>query len=252
MATGLIATSSIVHATPACFIAHNEYRKNYEEIATDFLETEIDFFVGGGLKHFYRRDSDDRNLIKELEDKGYVISDYFRDDLEDLNPNSNQNFGYLTSDEEPIPAAQGRDYLPIAASMSYPFLKEHSDKGFFLMIEGSQIDWGGHANNTNYIITEFLEFNEVIQSAFDFAKADGNTLVIVTADHETGGFAIQQQSTMDSIVGAFTSDYHTGTMIPVFAYGPGEELFQGIYENTDIYHKMREAFSWTGTFSKSD
>jgi len=251
-ATGLIATSSIVHATPACFIAHNEYRKNYEEIATDFLKTEIDFFVGGGLKHFYRRDSDDRNLIKELQGKGYVISDYFQDDLEDLSPQSDQNFGYLTADEEPIPTAQGRDYLPTAASMSYPFLKEHSDKGFFLMIEGSQIDWGGHANNTNYIITEFLEFDKVIQSAFDFAKADGNTLVIVTADHETGGFAIQKESKMDSIVGAFTSDYHTGTMIPVFAYGPGEELFQGIYENIEIYSKMRQAFSWTGSFSNSD
>lgn len=248
MATGLIATSSIVHATPACFIAHNEYRKNYEEIAADFLNTEIDFFIGGGLKHFYRRDSDDRNLIKELEAKGYMMSDYFKDDLEDLKPKSNQNFGYLTSDEEPIPTAQGRDYLPLAASMSYPFLEEHSDKGFFLMIEGSQIDWGGHANNTNYIITEFLDFNQVIQSAYDFAKADGNTLVIVTADHETGGFAIQQESKMDTIVGAFTSDYHTGTMIPVFAYGPGEELFQGIYENVDIYHKMRQAFSWTGDF----
>lgn len=252
LATGLIATSSIVHATPACFIAHNEYRKNYEEIAADFLDTEIDFFIGGGLKHFYRRDTDDRNLVKELEAKGYFMSDYFKDDLEDLNPKSDQNFGYLTSDEEPIPTAQGRDYLPLAAEMSYPFLDKHSDKGFFLMIEGSQIDWGGHANNTNYIITEFLEFNKVIQSAYDFAKADGNTLVIVTADHETGGFAIQQQSKMDSIVGAFTSDYHTGTMIPVFAYGPGEELFQGIYENIEIYNKMREAFSWTGTFSTAN
>ena len=243
-ATGLVATSSIVHATPACFIAHEEYRKNYEEIAEDFLNTEIDFFIGGGLKHFYRRDKDDRNLIKEFEAKGYMMSDYFKNDLIDLQPDSARNFGYLTSDEEPIPTAQGRDYLPLAATMAYPFLTNHSTEGFFLMIEGSQIDWGGHANNTNYIITEFLEFNQVIQSAYDFAKADGNTLVIVTADHETGGFAIQQESKMDSIVGAFTSDYHTGTMIPVFAFGPGAELFSGIYENTEIYHKMREVFGW--------
>lgn len=243
-ATGLIATSSIVHATPACFIAHNEYRKNYEEIAADFLNTEIDFFIGGGLKHFYRRDSDDRNLVQELEAKGYVMSDYFNQDLMDITLDHTINFGYLTSDEEPIPTAQGRDYLPLAAEMAYSFLPNHTDQGFFLMIEGSQIDWGGHANNTNYIITEFLEFNQVIQSAYDFAKADGNTLVIVTADHETGGFAIQQESKMDSIVGAFTSDYHTGTMIPVFAYGPGAELFNGIYENTEIYHKMREVFGW--------
>lgn len=245
LATGLIATSSIVHATPACFIAHNEYRKNYEEIAEDFLDTEIDFFIGGGLKHFYRRDNDERNLIQELQSQGYFMSDYFQDDLTDLSPDPRSNFGYLTADEEPIPTAQGRDYLPAAAKMAYSFLPQHSDKGFFLMIEGSQIDWGGHANNTDYIITEFLEFNQVIQSAYDFAKADGNTLLIVTADHETGGFAIQQESTMDDITGAFTSDYHTGTMIPVFAYGPGSNLFRGIYENTEIYFKMKDALGWS-------
>ena len=244
-ATGLVASSSIVHATPACFIAHNEYRKNYEDIAEDFLDTEIDFFVGGGLKHFTRRDKDDRNLVEELSAKGYQMSDYFKKDLVSVKMDKTKNFGYLTSDEEPLPALQGRDYLPIAADMSLDFLPERSDKGFFLMIEGSQIDWGGHANNTKYIISEFLEFEQVISKALAFAKKDGETLIIVTADHETGGFAIQQESTMDNIVGEFTSDYHTGTMVPVFAYGPQAHLFGGIYENTAIYGKMREAFGWS-------
>jgi len=249
LATGLVASSSIVHATPACFIAHNEYRKNYEEIATDFLRTEVDYFVGGGLKYFNRRDDDDRNLVKELEAKGYMVSDYFKSDFNNLIPDTTSNFGYFTADEEPIPASMGRDYLIGASNKSYPFLKARSDKGFFVMIEGSQIDWGGHANNTEYIISEFLEFNEVIASALAYAEQDGETLVVVTADHETGGFAIQQESTMDSISGAFTSDYHTGTMIPVFAYGPGAELFSGIYENTDVYYKMRQVFGWRAQVS---
>ena len=249
LATGLVASSSIVHATPACFIAHNEYRKNYEDIATDFLKTEVDYFVGGGLKYFNRRDDDDRNLVKELEAKGYMVSDYFKSDFNNLIPDTTSNFGYFTADEEPIPASMGRDYLIGASNKSYPFLKARSDKGFFVMIEGSQIDWGGHANNTEYIISEFLEFNEVIASALAYAKQDGETLVVVTADHETGGFAIQQESTMDSISGAFTSDYHTGTMIPVFAYGPGAELFSGIYENTDVYYKMRQVFGWRAQVS---
>jgi len=245
LATGLIASSSIVHATPACFIAHNKYRKNYEEIAEDFLDTDIDYFVGGGLKHFNRRDSDDRDLVAELRSKGYEMNDYFQSNFEDVVPNPMTNFGYLTSDEEPLPAAQGRDYLIPATSKALNFLPLRSDKGFFLMVEGSQIDWGGHANNTKYIITEFLEFNSLIQLVLDFATTQGNTLVIVTADHETGGFAIQQESKMDSIVGAFTSDYHTGSMIPVFAFGPHAQRFSGIYENTAIYDKMKQAFGWT-------
>jgi len=245
LATGLVASSSIVHATPACYIAHNEYRKNYEEIATDFLNTEVDYFVGGGLKYFQRRESDDRDLTQELIANGYTISDYFQADFKSVIPDSRTNFGFFTADEEPIPVSMGRDYLIDASSKAFPFLKRRSDKGFFIMIEGSQIDWGGHANNTAYIISEFLEFNEVIKAAMSYAEADGETLVVVTADHETGGFAIQQESTLDSITGAFTSDYHTGTMIPVFAYGPGSSLFSGIYENTDIYHKMREVLGWT-------
>ena len=112
------------------------------------------------------------------------------------------------------------------------------------MIEGSQIDWGGHANDTKYIISEVKDFDETIGKILDFAKKDKETLVIVTADHETGGFAINPKSKMNEINGAFTDSYHTATMVPVFAYGPGAELFSGIYENTAIYAKMRVALGF--------
>ena len=109
------------------------------------------------------------------------------------------------------------------------------------MIEGSQIDWGGHANDANYIVTEMLDFDRAIAQVLKFAKKDGETLVIVTADHETGGFSINKGSNRDSLVTAFTTDYHTAAMIPVFAYGPGASEFAGIYENTAIFDKMKIA-----------
>ena len=244
--TGLVATSTIVHATPASFIAHNVNRKAYEEIAADFLKTEIDFFAGGGKKFFDRRENDDRNLIEEFKSKGYTMESYLSDDLDiKLKMESAEKFGYLTSDEDPLPVAQGRDYFINTSMNGINFLNVRSkDNGFFMMIESSQIDWGGHANVQDYILTEFKEFDQLIGKVLDWAEQDGETLVIVTADHETGGFTVHHDSTMDELVTNFTSTKHTGDFIPVFAYGPKSELFSGIYENTGIFFKMKEAYGW--------
>ncbi|SEP90231.1 alkaline phosphatase [Neolewinella agarilytica] len=244
--TGLVATCSIVHATPASFVAHNRQRKNYEEIATDFLKTEVDLLIGGGAKFFDRRKSDDRKLTKELEKRNYVVDNFVEKDAKDLRPDPARNYAYLTADGEPLPVAQGRDYLLPAVKIAPDFLdkRDRNNKGFFLMIEGAQIDWGGHANDSEYIISEMLEFNEAIGEVLKFAKADGETLVIVTADHETGGYAIQNGSSLNNIDGAFTSDYHTADLIPVFAYGPGSEHFSGIFENTAIFDKMKKLFAF--------
>ncbi len=241
LATGLIATSTIVHATPASFISHNKYRKNYEEIALDFMDTEIDFFAGGGKKFFDRRE-DERDLLKEMESNGYIICNYLTD-YDNCPIDPSKNFAYLTADADPLPASQGRDYLEPITKSALPYLDNKNDNGFFLMVEGSQIDWGGHANNSEYILTEFVDFDKTVNHVLEWAKKDGETLVIVTADHETGGYAIQQESTMDSLITAFTSTYHTAVMIPVFAYGPGSATFSGIYENTAIFDKMVRALS---------
>ena len=245
LATGLVATSTIVHATPASFIAHVEQRKMYEEIATFFLKTEVDFFVGGGKKFFDRRENDDRNLYKELEDQGYIVSDYFKSDFQSLQLDPSLNFGFFTAEEDPLPVANGRSYLLDVSAAAPNFLKTHNqNQGFFLMIESSQIDWGARANDSDYVISEMIEFDNAIGKVLEFAKADGETLVIVTADHETGGYSINPGSSKDSIIAGFTSEYNTATMIPVFAYGPGAEFFGGIYENTGIYHRMRQAFKF--------
>lgn len=236
MPTGIIATSTITHATPGSFIAHQPSRNMQEAIAADFLNTEVDFFVGGGMKYFSSRETDDRNIIEELKANNYQVDNFFDTELSDIKIDRSKNFAYFTANGSPLPKTSGRNYLNQSTDMALDFLSKRSgEAGFFLMIEGSQIDWGGHANDSEYIITEMLDFDKTIGKVLDFAKKDGNTLVVVTADHETGGYAINPGSEMGEIIGAFTTDYHTAAMIPVFAYGPGGEMFCGIYENTAIF-----------------
>lgn len=245
--TGLVSTSSIVHATPASFYAHAKHRSLYEDIAADLMDTDIDLFIGGGAKFFERREADERNLSEELRARGNNVISFVNTDLKDLQVDKGKNLGYYTADSEPVPYAQGRDYLVDASKLAVDFLSERdtADRGFFLMIEGSQIDWGGHSNDSDYIISEMKEFDRAIGEVLNFAQRDGETLVIVTADHETGGYAIQNGSTLNHIDGAFTTDYHTADLIPVFAYGPGAEQFSGIYENTAIFDKMKLLYGFT-------
>ncbi len=241
LATGVVVTSSLVHATPASFIAHQKSRTLYEKIAIDFLKTEIDLLIGGGKQYFDRRNMDDRNLLKEMKERNYLIYDYFNDEIFNVRPDINKNLAYFTADNQPLPASQGRDYLPFATEIALKFLKKRSEKGFFIMIEGSQIDWSCHANQGIPLLAELNDFDDTIKRVLEFAKKDGETLVIVTADHETGGFAINPGSKMKRLEMAFTTNGHTATMVPVFAYGPQSELFSGIYDNTEIYFRMKEA-----------
>lgn len=241
LATGLIATSPVTHATPASFISHVSHRQFMEEIALGFMDTKIDFLVGGGKKYFDRRESDDRNLYQELKDDGYYVNDYFNQDIFETYINHKKNFVFFTADGDPPQASSGRKYLPYISSRGATFLKKRNDKGFFLMIEGSQIDWGGHHNDAEWLITEMDDFNTAIGRVLKFAKKEEETLVIVTADHECGGFSINYGSTKDELVTAFTHNGHTADMVPVFAYGPQAELFHGIYDNTEIFEKMKKA-----------
>lgn len=249
LATGMIVTCPIVHATPAAFIAHQNLRAYNEQIATDFLKTDIDLIIGGGKRYFDHRDSDKRNLYEELLRKGYFVSDYMKAELEQLGFNAKQNFAYFTADTDPVPAQAGRDYLPYAVKQALPFLEQRSDKGFFLMIEGSQIDWACHAKKGEAMLAEMMDFNKTIEAVLNFARKRGNTLVIVTGDHETGGLSVNEGSKMNKLKMAFTSNSHTGTLIPVFAYGPSAPLFGGIYENTEIHKKMQQAFGFADTTS---
>ena len=245
MATGLVATSTIVHATPASFVAHQRMRIFYEQIAEDMAKSNVDLIIGGGKRYFDRRKSDDRDLLAELQSRGYLVADYFNGRLHDVTPDPRQPFAFFTADNQPLPVNQGRSYLSYASRLGAEFLNiRGEEEGFFLVIEGSQIDWANHANEGKLAIQETLDFDRAIGEALRFARKRGNTLVIVTADHESGGMALQPGSKRGKIKTEFTTNGHTGSMVPVYAFGPGAEAFGGIYENTEIYNKMREFLSW--------
>ncbi|MBK7231134.1 MAG: alkaline phosphatase [Saprospiraceae bacterium] len=239
--TGMVVTSTIVHATPAAFAAHQTSRNSYEAIALDICNSSCNLLIGGGKKYFDRRTTDSLNLSQILISKGYVVTDYFENDLRQYQFPIVKKLCYFTADGDPLPINQGRDHLAKVSTQSIEFLNRiKPSNGFFLMIEGSQIDWGGHANETDYVVSEMLDFDKAIGAALDFAEKDKNTLVIVTGDHETGGLAINPGSRMGSLLTSYSSKDHSADLIPVFAYGPGAENFKGIYENTAIYYKMRK------------
>ncbi|MBK7301906.1 MAG: alkaline phosphatase [Saprospiraceae bacterium] len=238
--TGLITTTSIVHATPAAFVSHQPDREKYESIAKDMMDVDFNLIIGGGKKYFERRKTDSFNLINLLIAKGYMVKDYFEEDYATYKIPPINKFCFFTADGDPLPAMRGRDYLSKATKDGIRFLKNQGSKGFFLMVEGGQIDWGGHDNVSEYIVTtEVLDFDKAVNEALEFARRDKSTLVIVTGDHETGGYSILPGSEMGKLKTAFTTKKHTADLIPVFAIGPGAEQFAGIYENTEIYHKMR-------------
>ncbi len=236
-ATGLIATSSITHATPASFFAHVKSRTLPYEIALELPKSKVDFFAGGGRKYFENR-KDENNLIAAFEGLGYVMQ------LDRLDPtqkmSKDKKYGYLLADDGMPKILDGRGpFLYDATKLAINKLSQNK-KGFFLMVEGSQIDWGGHNNDGEYLISELLDFDSVIGQVLDYATKDGNTLVIVTADHETGGFTLaSDDGNYNNLKPSFSTGGHSATMVPVFAFGPGASEFSGVYENTEIYSKMK-------------
>ena len=233
-ATGLIATSSITHATPASFIAHQEQRYKNEEIAADFLKTDIDVFIGGGMKYFAARE-DSANLIDSLTAKGYTVFD----NIDEITKQTQAPLAGLVANDATGRYAERGDMLPKATKTALRIL-ENNKNGFFLMVEGSQIDWAAHQNNIEYMIEEMLDFDKTVGVALEFAIKNRETLVIVTADHETGALSLTGGNIEQGKVTVnFGSGHHTSVMVPVFAFGPGAEHFSGIYENTAIFDKMK-------------
>ncbi len=238
IATGVVATSSITDATPACFYAHAGLRKFHEDIAAQLHSSTISYFAGGGLDFFIRR-KDGLNYWDTLKKAGFAVDSVLR-------PLSGKKRGFLAAANGMPKVSEGRgDFLLEATRMGVEMLSQNPG-GFFLMVEGSQIDWGGHKNDDHYIRTEMLDFDKTLGWVLDYAQTHGETLVVVTADHETGGYALSsktigEKSDYNDVEGTFTTKQHTASLVPVFAYGPGAELFAGVYPNTAIFSKILAA-----------
>lgn len=243
--TALLSTSAITHATPASFYAHAKSRNMATKIAEQMPNSGVDFFAGGGRDHFLDKKVNPE-LMESLKKEGFVIN------LEKLIAADQlvkgKKYGFLLAKDGMPKMTKGRgDFLPDATQLAYSYLSLE-DKPYFMMIEGSQIDWGGHANNAEYVIQETLDFDKVVGLVLDHAEKDGNTLVIVTADHETGGFTLAAKQKKIPFQGLrrdykeieprFSTGGHSATMVPVLAYGPGSETFSGIYQNTEIHSKI--------------
>ena len=239
-ANGIIATSSITHATPACFYAHHNDRNDHEIIA-EFLPTApIDFFAGPGLKYFNKR-SDQQDLISALAQNNFII------DTTALRAYPEAaKVGYLLGEKDMPKMQEGRGpFLQEAADLAIQHLAKN-ERGFFMMIEGSQVDWGGHDNDFPYMISELIDLDDTLGFLLAFARKDQNTLIVVTGDHATGGLSLSAENgDYNKIIPAFSSPGHNADWIPVFAYGPGAELFSGVYENTAIFHKIKSLLTAT-------
>jgi alkaline phosphatase len=150
-----VSTSAITHATPAAFIANEESRNSYEAIAADFLETDVDVFIGGGLDHFSKRE-DGQDLTKTLEANGYTVTR----SMDEIASITSGKLAAFTAPVHNPSIINGRgDMLPVATKKALELLDQDED-GFFIMIEGSQIDWGGHANDEQYVIIEALNLTD--------------------------------------------------------------------------------------------
>ena len=249
--SGIVSTSSITHATPASFYAHVVSRNQENEIAKQLSESDVDFFAGGGID-FFIQGAERQNLFDILGSKGFTLN---TKELDAFKTIKNKNkLAYLLADKSMPKMLDGRgDFLKNATLLGIEFLNQN-DQPFFMMSEGSQVDWGGHANDAEYLISELIDFDETIGAVLDFAEKDGETLVIVTSDHETGGFTLSGKKYTDAngnihndyrtIDPSFSTGGHSATLIPVFAYGPGSEEFKGIYDNTDIFYKILKITNW--------
>ncbi len=233
MATGIVVACALTHATPAAYIAHQVNRGMEEEIAADYLDTDIDVFIGGGKKYFDKR-KDNRNLVNELKAKDYQIA-YTLDEVQSIKEGK---VAGLLFDNHPEAMPNRGNYLPEATQKAIDLLKKNK-KGFFMMIEGSQIDWGGHNNDNDMIIREMIDFDITVGKVLDFAKKDRKTLVIITADHETGGLSFPSGNMKEGVSkAAFSTGGHSGIPVPVFAFGPGAEQFTGFMENSSFKGKI--------------
>lgn len=233
---GIAVTCRLWDATPCDFCCHNIDRDKEEELVGDYPTSGVNFVFGGGAEKFTNR-KDGRDIFNELRVKGYHVSRSL-DDFFAYDTNSNI-FAVPYDKDTPLPDERGD--LLARASMKGIELMNRNKKGFFMMIEGSQLDDYGHFNQLDMLMKETLDFDQTVGKVMKWAAEDGETLVVVTADHETGGLTLVNGDKNEGRVECcFSTRDHSGAMVPVYAFGPGAEHFTGIYENTDVFKRIKQ------------
>lgn len=263
--SSLISTSEITHATPAAYASHVDLRWKTDEISLQMMESNVMTILGGGRHFFLPEDlggkrSDGLNLLEQMESSRMVMTE--KKELDSFDHSYLGKVVGLFADEalrdkekpeNHVFEPSSSEMLNFAINRSEKF-NENGCKGFFIMLEGSQVDWAGHANDLNYLKREMQDFDEAVELALDYATQNPDTLVIATADHETGGLLIESSSPTDytapEVKFSFNTGIgygsHTGVPVPVYAYGPGSENFTGTLDNTDIFYAMLEAVKMDG------
>ena len=232
---GIAVTCRLWDATPADFCCHNINRDNEQEIVADYPTSGVDFAFGGGAKYFTNR-KDGRNIFEELKNQGYYIARTW-EELEKRE--SGKVFCVPYEVDTPLPDERGD--LLARATMKGISLMNQNKNGFFMMVEGSQLDDYGHFNQLDMLMKELHDFDRTIGEVMKWAAKDGETLVVVTADHETGGLTLHGGDLATGRIEArFASTGHTGVMVPVYAFGPGAEEFTGFMDNTEIFWKIKK------------
>ncbi|NIP77839.1 MAG: alkaline phosphatase, partial [Gemmatimonadetes bacterium] len=232
MATGLVATATVTHATPAAFAAHVPSRNMHWEIAAQLADAELDVLLGGGRRFFDGAERPDSvDLIERMARRATVVES--PDALAALDPGAVTALVGLFAAENPGAATERRPTLPQLTDAAIRVLERDPD-GFFLMVEGSQIDWRGHDNAPlQEVVAEVQDFDMAIRQGLMFLQRRPNTLVLVVADHSTGGLALHPDER--GVFGAhYTTEGHTAEMVPMFAIGPGAAAFAGIMDNDRV------------------
>ncbi|WP_161964033.1 alkaline phosphatase [Chitinophaga flava] len=235
--SGVIVTEEITGATPAGFYGHTPDRDNTRILYQQLISSKLQLAVGGGKEELVRELG--TNYQQTLSQAGIR----FQEDFNSWNPATQGRTLVILSDKTVTSMRDGRgNYLKEALKKALQQLNA-SGKGFFLMVEGSRIDHGGHANDLDYLVREMLDFDDTIGEALRFADKDKQTTIIVTADHETGGLALMDGNISNGTLrGHFATNDHTGIPVMVFSYGPNSQLFGGVYENKEIFHKIVECY----------
>lgn len=259
MKTGLVVTSQVTNATPAAFAAHIGDRNEVLEIAGQMLAHHVDILLGGGEGDWLPntltdctgskngKRTDGRNLVSEALSAGYTYS-CTPSAFAAITPGTSPLLGLFAFEKMSWP------YAPTLAGMTVAALDSLDDdpQGFFLMIEGSQIDNAAAANDGAKVIDDVKTFDDAVRVALDFTTANPDTLLIIVGDHETGGLSLSTAATCNSvnegpfsIAGGgtfcthFSTTAHTGVNVPLTAMGPYSEHLVGSNQNTAVYFVMR-------------